>query len=315
MALWRGGRTYDTGGEVFIAAAVLFVVARHSAGYWGIDDAGITYGHAFELADHGSLAPNVEGMPVESFSNPLVFFVTAALRWLGRFDPVATHHRIEMLLFATMTLLVWSLLRRIANDLGAVGGALAVAAIELATPATWLWYGSGLENVWVSTGLVALLWLAVRTALGTPLRAGWGVVGTLVALTRPEAPVYVAGFYAAVVLARPPDVTWPAHLRRVGGALAVTSVLYAGFLVWRHACYGDWLPNTYYAKLGGDVHLLGNIRAEVIGNILPYAHSGWFASTAFLLLAVPRLTRIGRITSLMVIASLALLVTAGFDNI
>lgn len=91
---------------MFIAAAIAFLTTRRSAGYWAVDDAAITYAAAFQYADHGTLATSFEGTPVESYSNPLVFFVVAALRWLGLFDPLASHLRIEMILFALMAVLV-----------------------------------------------------------------------------------------------------------------------------------------------------------------------------------------------------------------
>src|SRR5688572_935957 len=78
-SLVKHRRALATALAVFAAAAVAFRWARHSAGFWSIDDAAITYAAAFELADHGSLAAYVEGTPVESYSNPLVFFVVAAL--------------------------------------------------------------------------------------------------------------------------------------------------------------------------------------------------------------------------------------------
>src|SRR5262245_56023432 len=84
---------------VFVAAAVAFRWSRRSAGYWAIDDAGITYAAAFEYVDRGTLAAYVEGTPVERFSNPLVFFAVVLLRALQLFDPIATHLRVEMLVF------------------------------------------------------------------------------------------------------------------------------------------------------------------------------------------------------------------------
>ena len=228
------------GAAVFVAAAVAFRWARCSAGFWAVDDAGITYAAAFEYADHGSFAAYVEGTPVESYSNPLVFFVVVLLRAIGMFDPVATHLHLEMAVFALMVLLVWSLLRRITGELAAVIGAGLFAATQLIVAVTWLWYGSGLENVWVSAGLVALLWLCVRTASGVALAPAWGAVAFLVALARPEAPTYVAGFYVALAAcARPPGLTLRAHARQVAAALAVTSLLYVGFLCWRRLGYGD----------------------------------------------------------------------------
>ncbi len=308
---WRG---IVVGLVVFLAAAVAFRWARHTAGYWTIDDAGITYAAAFELADHGSLAAYVEGPPVESYSNPLVFFVVAALRAIGQFDPIVTHVRIEMGLFAAMAVLVWSLLRRLSGELAAVAGAALFTAMQLIATPAWIWYGSGLENVWVATGLVWLLWICVRTLRGVALGPAWGVAAFLVALTRPEAPVYVAGFYVALaVCARPPERSWREHARAVGAALAVTTLLYAGFLCWRRVSYGDWLPNTYYAKFVSEPQLGHNLRVAVLAQILLFARTWLVASAALALAFVPRLRWLSAILGIFLVASLALPISVGED--
>jgi hypothetical protein len=302
------------GAGVFVAAAIAFLTTRRSAGYWAIDDAAITYAAAFQYADHGTLATSFEGTPVESYSNPLVFFVVVALRWLGLFDPLTSHLRVEMLLFALMAVLVWSLLRRLTGELAAVIGAGSFVANQLIATSTWVWYGSGLENVWVATGLVTLLWLCVRTARGVPLAPAWGIAAFLVALTRPEAPVYVAGFYVALAMfARPPELGLRAHARQVAIALSVTALLYVGFWCWRRISYGDWLANTYYAKIVHEPKLLENLRVSVIQNILLYARNWQPASAALVLLFVPPVRRIAAALLVLTAASLALPLTAGED--
>ncbi len=87
---------------VAIASGLLFVVAHRSLGYWSVDDAGITYAYAIGLADHGSLSPLPESMPVEGYSNPLLFFFITLLRFLGLFDPITTHTTIECVAFSLM---------------------------------------------------------------------------------------------------------------------------------------------------------------------------------------------------------------------
>jgi hypothetical protein len=73
----------------------------------------------------------------------LLFFVVVVLRFIGWFDPIATHIHLETLLFAAMVTLVWSMLRASTGELAAVAGAVVFGAIELLTPATWIWYGRG----------------------------------------------------------------------------------------------------------------------------------------------------------------------------
>lgn len=299
---------------LFVAAIAAFLSARRGAGFWGIDDAAITYSAAYELADHGSLAPYLEGPPVESYSNPLVFFAVAGLRLLGLFDPVTTHVRLEMLMFAWMVVLVWSILRRWCGELAAIVAAALFAALELLTPATRIWYGSGLENLWVSAGLIALLWLCARTSRGIALAPGWGGVAFLVAITHPEAPIYVAGYYVALAaFARPPDLPIRAHLRQVVRALAVTSALYLVFLLWRRIGYGDWLPNTYYAKISGHFHLARNFKKYVIDSVFPYGQSALFAGSVLALLVLPELEALAQTLLVFLIVSLALPIAAGAD--
>ena len=39
------------------------------------------------------------------------------------------------------------------------------------------------------------------------------------------------------------------HLRQRAVPLAL---VYGPFLLWRHSYYGQWVPNTYFAKSGGE---------------------------------------------------------------
>lgn len=299
---------------VFIVAAFAYRQTHRPGPYWCIDDAAITYSAAYELVDHHSLAPYPEGPPLEGYSNPLVFFVTALLRWLGVFDPGSTPAQIELVLFGLLVVLVWTLLRRITGSAAALVGASVFLIVQLATPATWLWYSSGLENVWLSTGLIALVLYCIRAMSGDVPRAWWGVVPFLVAITRPEAPVYVAAFYGALgLLARPDDQTLRAHMPRVARALAVTVGLYAAFLVWRRVAYDDWLPNTYYAKLSGKASPVGNLRDYVVVHLLPYGWSALQAASVLVLLAMPTRERLALILVVFTAGSLTLPILAGRD--
>ena len=298
---------------LFVAAALAFRLSRGSAGYWMIDDAGITYAASFELAEHGSLAPYLGGTPIEGYSNPLLFFVVALLRLVHAFDPVTTHLALEMVVFAAMVTLVLRLLRRVTGELAALAGALAFAALELAVPSTWLWYGSGLENVWVSAGLVALVWLCVRTSEGVALHPAWGALAFALSITRPEAPVYaLAGYAVLLALARPSELALRTHAIRIARAAAVTVALYVVFLAWRRLAYHAWWPNTYYAKVDA-LDPLSNIRDHVIADVFPYARSSWFASCVLALLVVRKLERLALGLVVFLVAGLTLPIMAGGD--
>ncbi len=297
-----------------VAAAIAFRIARADIGFWAIDDAGITYALAFELVEHHSLGANIEGTPIEGYSNPLLFFLVSLLHLFGLFDPITTHIHLEMAVFAAMVTFVWAILRPVIGEVSAVCGSLIFAVIELLTPATWIWYGSGLENVWVSGGLVMLLWICCRTARGVRLSPAWGNAAFLVAIVRPEAPVYVFAFYGALLaFARPSDLTFTQHARQVARALTITAALYIAFLVWRRLAYGAWLPNTYYAKLHGDQDIWRHLRDYVIAGVFPYCRAILFASCVLALLLVQKMERMALSLLVFLGASLALPIAAGAD--
>jgi hypothetical protein len=307
-------RALAIGVVVFVGAALAFRLGRGAFAFWTIDDAGITFAQSLELVDHHSLAPSLEGTPVEGYSNPLVFIIAAGLRRFGVFDPITTHIHLEMLLFATMVTLVWSMLRALGHELAAIFGAAVFATVELLTLATSIWYGSGLENVWVSCGLVTLVWICARTARGVPLSPRWGNVAFLVAITRPESPIYVVAFYVGLLaLARPPGMPLAAHAKLIARALIVTIALYVAFLVWRRLAYSAWWPNTYYAKLHDPRSLVANLRDYVVHGILPYGQSALFASSVIALACIPKKEWLASLLALFLVASLALPLTAGAD--
>lgn len=308
----RNNQTWLVALLVFVASAVAYRSSHRDLGAWTIDDAAITYAAAYEYADHGSFATSVEGTPVESYSNPVVFFVTALLRWGGGFDPVRTHAHLEMLVFATMATLAWSMLRRWTSGLAAALATLTFVVLQLATPATWLWYGSGLENVWVSAGLVFLAWSVARSAGGARLWPAWGALVFVVAITRPEAPIYVLAYFAALALVRPPEIPAKRHLRAVAKVAIVTLVLYLLFLGWRRVCYGDWWPNTYYAKVVGKT-FTANFTDYVLGQVLRYGWTALFAASVLGLVLVGALEALVPMLGIFLLATLALPITAGAD--
>src|SRR4029079_19445781 len=63
----------------------------------------------------------------------------------------------------------------------------------------------------------------------------------LAALTRPETPIIAAALALDRLLRRRIDlVRW----------IGIVSAFFVPFVIFRRAYFGDWLPNTYYAKTG-----------------------------------------------------------------
>jgi arabinofuranosyltransferase len=117
----------------------------------------------------------------------------------------------------------------------------------MVTNTTFLnWTSSGLETSLFNFLITA--WLAAGLYLNPASRSwifGLTLTGSLLAITRPDGLLIIAAsvaMVAAVVgLARPRSPL--SHLR-----FAWPLVLPLAHVLWRKSFYGEWLPNTYYAK-------------------------------------------------------------------
>ena len=74
-----------------------------------------------------------------------------------------------------------------------------------------------------------------------------GFVGVLLAMTRPDGGLFVA--IAGCFVLR--DAIVRRAPRLLVGYCAPFLITFVPYLLWRHAYYGYWVPNTFYAKAGG----------------------------------------------------------------
>jgi len=200
-----------------------------------IDDAYISLRYAQNLVNGHGLVFN-PGQPVEGYSNLLWVLLGAvglklgipALLWLRLLGTTAT---------AGILLVTPGLVRRLAPNAGETAGLAAQMLIAM-TGAIACWTWAGLETPLFAL-LVILGWRAAldRSALTTC------IIAILLTITRPEGVALGAIFMGWSVL------TGSTRKRRLA-AVSVFVVGAAVFFLWRHAVYGYWLPNTYYAKTG-----------------------------------------------------------------
>jgi hypothetical protein len=108
----------------------------------------------------------------------------------------------------------------------------------------------GLETAQFTLLVTLLASCLLRPA--TEVRWWWaGLLAGLLALSRPDGAIFgavvgVRALLAATAARRPQPFV----------AYALPSLaLLVPFLLWRHAYYGDWLPNTFYAKSGDDPYV------------------------------------------------------------
>jgi len=221
-----------------VAPAALLIAGLAAAWPVTIDDAYISYRYARNLVRGFGLVYN-PGEAIEGYTN-FLWTVMAAGAIKLHLDPELA------------TKLLGS-----ASALGTLGVAWRVSArlqpVRVLPPlAPWLLASSalcagyavmGLETIFFAF-LVALgTWLLFEEAEAAPPRFPWsGVVFALAALTRPEAPLFLA--IAVAALGR------RACSRQNAVRLAIVVAVACAHLLWRHQTYGAWLPNTLAAKTG-----------------------------------------------------------------
>ena len=244
-----------------VLVAGLFVFLAWSYAPHTVDDAWITFRYSRQWAlGHGPYFN--PGEHVEGYSNLLLMLLMTpviALAGAGAALPVA---KAIGLASGVLAVIGAGVLARRAAGSAAWGGGAAIAAAGLVACVPGFAYHtmSGLE-----TALFAclLVWGAIGLAAGTGrgILLG-GLALAAAAITRPEGPAMFALAWLAVAVrllvrrakAPPADAGtdaapgWrPLLVVAIAGAIVIL-----GQVAFRHAAYdGEWVPNTYFAKIGG----------------------------------------------------------------
>jgi hypothetical protein len=224
---------------------------------WICDDAFISLRYASNLVAGRGLVFNA-GEHVEGYSNFSWVLLAAATQWLG-FDPERCVQVLGVLcLGALVPVTAWAGRRLLPGD----GSFLPLAAVAVALHHHLQDFATcGLETLGFVLLVTAAVGLLARAERPREF-AAVGAVVVLAALTRPDGALFGALAGAVAVFAS-------LRQRRWGLALGFTLpglLVFVPFLLWRHAYYGDWLPNTFYAKSANE----------------PYPGQGWFYVQLFL---------------------------------
>lgn len=242
------------------------------------DDAFISFRYAEHLGQYGMPVFNVVDPPerVEGYTN----FSWVVLLALGSALGLESTSLAPVLTVASagaVLLLSVLLLRALREEWTAplMPLHLAPAMLLVALPESMVWSGSGLE-----TSFAAAVVLGAMLAWTRGRLVAAGALAALAGLTRPDALLPVAVFGIGWLGARIAadrrialgDVPW----RRIGLAAAAFAVPLIAHLLWRHAYYGSWVPNTWPIKAHGmllrDTYGIAYVQAW-IQNV----HLWWFA--------------------------------------
>lgn len=220
-----------------------------------IEDAGISFAYARNLAEGEGLVSYAGGERVEGYSNALWVFLLAAFHLVG-INPWVSSKLLGAALGLLALPLAFGLTRRALADIVPLdsrrldGLALLAPLILALSQQIVLWNASGLENALFGLLLLAGAWRGCveqeREAAGgyaLPLSAFFFF---LLTMTRPEGMMYAAaglgGRVVSAALNRRPRAVLELLL-----AFALPYALYNG---WRYLWFAWPYPNTYYGKLG-----------------------------------------------------------------
>ncbi|HKH47179.1 MAG TPA: hypothetical protein VKM72_21190 [Thermoanaerobaculia bacterium] len=235
----------------FIAVPFLvYLLHAWLFGGWIVDDAGISFSYARNLAAGHGLVAQPGLPPVEGYSNFLWVLLMAQFFPLRLFDPVLTPKLVGVALTGGFFLGLAGALRKLDP---AAGGAVAVVALCLTALNTsfTVWTISGLENSLYVAWIGVLFGLLVRERTGGPrpwISAAAGAAAAGIALTRPDGLLYAALYPLLTLGAEEGAPRIGPAAGRIARFAAVFLVLFGGFLAFRVTYFGDLQPNTYYAK-------------------------------------------------------------------
>jgi len=217
------------------------------------DDAYISFRYARNLGNGFGLVFNPGFERVEGYTNFLWVLILAGFSAVGVL-PEHIAHVLSMTLTVILWLLVvWFALRSAPRN-GRVWFAVAPALFLASTRSVAVWSTGGLETrlfeVLVVGGALRLI-VEVQSQLSgqEPRRPLSGVLFGLATLTRPDGLlITLSAFLVAGVALR---IRKRLTVRGFVLPLGVCAFIVAGHYIFRLSYYGEWLPNTYYAKVGG----------------------------------------------------------------
>lgn len=255
------GRVHPALLAALLGTLALFLL--HHFKYWFLtDDSFISFRYARNLAHGHGLVFNPGFERVEGYTNFLWVLALGALDFLGVAPENSANPLSTTLSVGLWGLVAWWGLRRWRSE--GVGAWVIVAPLLLAlTRSVAVWGTSGLETrlfEFLVVGATLRLVMEVESEehVGGERLPLAGMLFGLASLARPDGPLLAGCAFGAAAL----------HLRARGKFRAAAWVkrvlpfvgLVGAHLAFRLAYYHEWLPNTYYAKVGGKLWFSSGIR-------------------------------------------------------
>jgi hypothetical protein len=262
---------------------VLFVALAWPFAPNTVDDAWITFRYSRQWAlGHGPVFN--PGERVEGYSNPLLMLILTPVIAAGGAGAALPAAKAIGMVSGVLAVIGAGVLARRGAGKAPWAGAAAFAAAGLVAVVPGFAYHAmaGLETILYSCLLV---WGVVGITAATPRTIVLGGAAlAAAAITRPEGPLMFALGWACLVIARfAPGARHgddgetdpaPARWRLVLLVALIGAVVVLGHLAIRYATYdGEWVPNSYFAKVGGSgdrwLYVQNALRSLFLGPVGP----------------------------------------------
>jgi arabinofuranosyltransferase len=271
------------------AAAVALV-----AGWWTFwflcDDAFIAYRYVHHLVNGNGLVWNPAPFaPVEGYTS-FLWVCLLALVWgvTGASPPESSNWLLLLASLGSLALVVrMGLALRLSERLRDVRlGLLALVLFGMLSNRTFLaWTSSGLEQGLFTLAVLGWVYTGCFIEPGRRQLGALAVIASLMSLVRPDGMLFVAtsGLLISLWLVQRGQ---QGRLRAADGLPLLAFALPILHLLWRWSYYGEWLPNTYYAKHVAPWPEAG--LRYVASFALEYAYFCWLPLAGFALVRFAR---------------------------
>ncbi len=263
-------------------------------GEWIIDDAGISFTYARNLANGFGLVsqPGVE--PVEGYSNFTWVLLFVSFHFFNLFHPVIIPKLLCIILILFSFIILHKTFSLITpNSLRITFICLCLLSLNTSFA---IWTSSGLENpLYVFLG-VATLYQTVKLSLSLEVKRvmSIAVLTALLAMTRPDGILYflipVVFLLINFFFRKDPIKTIAVNLTAY---LAVFILIFGSYLLFRFFYFNDIFPNVYYAKGGpliADLINLLRLNPGMYGKIYHLFNSAIYLWGSFFLIGLIILT-------------------------
>lgn len=236
---------------------IIYTIFASMLSEWLIDDAGISFVYARNLAAGHGLVYQPGTIPIEGYSNPLWIFLMTPFFLVGIFDPFITS-KIVSLIFVALSF--WLMHKLIQNITGTKFIPSLIALMFLATNSSFvIWTASGLENPLFAFLIIFLLFsivnLELRNFSNDYDSLCIGLIIGCISLTRPDGIVYATVYPLFLIAAffQHKMVDWRRAFQNFGAYLLGFTVTFGTYFIFRILYFGDIYPNTYYVKGGAKI--------------------------------------------------------------